>query len=184
MPVTDAQVRKLMERWSFDGEPPDEGECARVADLHLPGRGGVHGAWMSRCARLLFESDLGGELRAAAERGALFHEVSVDAIVDADQRISGRIDLLFQDAEGKWNVIDYKVTDKFHTTEDIEKLEAAYLGQLLTYRRALESWKPDAVGRVGLWLAPAGRAPDFRPQGSFKRGYESGAVGTWGRRGG
>ncbi len=156
--LTGDLFHEMMERWSFDGDPPDETECARVAELHLPGRGAEHGGWMAACARSLADSDTGSELLDAAGRGELFHEVPVDAIVDGADRITGRIDLLFKGGDGKWNVIDYKVSDKFHTAQDVDEVKRTYLGQLLIYRKALEQWAPDRVGRVGLWLAPAGEA--------------------------
>ena len=82
--------------------------------------------------------------------------------VERDHWIRGRIDLLWRDAAGLWNVLDYKVTSKVRSRAQMQELQWEYGPQLLLYRKALERWRirgeVQYLGRFGLWLAPAGRA--------------------------
>jgi DNA helicase-2/ATP-dependent DNA helicase PcrA len=95
----------------------------------------------------------------AASRGALFHELPLEVPLppmsrDSEHRlVSGRIDALFQDAEGRWVVVDYKLTKR-----EAEAAMKAYAGQLALYRESLEAAGLTPVARLGLWLARTGEA--------------------------
>src|SRR5690606_9635913 len=121
--------------------------------------------WLLRCLELFAEEhELLDELRHARERDELFHEVDVEALVperERDHWIGGRIDLLWRDAEQRWNVLDYKVTAKVRSRAQMQELEWEYGPQLLLYQKALAGWRPKGqpatLGRFGLWLATAGK---------------------------
>jgi ATP-dependent helicase/nuclease subunit A len=161
---------RAMERWDFEGEPPRSRELEPlVAVTHAQREGSERrriAAWLGRCVELFAaDEELLGELRAAREREELFHEVDIEALVAEEERdhwISGRIDLLWRDGEGLWNVLDYKVTSKVRSRAQMQELQWEYGPQLLLYRKALERWRvggePRYLGRLGLWLAPAGKA--------------------------
>ncbi|NVB38481.1 UvrD-helicase domain-containing protein [Pseudenhygromyxa sp. WMMC2535] len=160
-----------MERWNFEGDPPGANGLDELARLHFPHheaparRRVVH--WLGRCLGMVESAELLVELRAARERGELFHEVEVDALVpadagDFDHRISGRVDLLWRGEDERWHVLDYKVTTKVRSRAQMEELQWEYGPQLLLYRKALAGWRPGGeaarLGRFGLWLATAGKA--------------------------
>ena len=161
---------RAMERWDFEGEPPRSSELEALVAVAYPERDAADRrritAWLARCVELFGEDEaLLTELRAARARGELFHEVDIDALVaehDRDHRISGRIDLLWRDEQGLWNVLDYKVTSKVRSRTQMQELQWEYGAQLLLYRTALERWRPRGelryLGRFGLWLATAGKA--------------------------
>ena len=147
----------VVERWNFHGPPPDAAACAaQVRPLVDDPKG--HGAWLADCAALLAEGAFGAGLMAAALRGELFHEVDLDAFTGPGDRITGRLDLLWREANGMWAALDYKVTGRLDGSEDLEKLQAEYGPQLRAYREALMAWRPGEIGRLGMWLAPVGRA--------------------------
>ncbi|PRP97290.1 PD-(D/E)XK nuclease superfamily protein [Enhygromyxa salina] len=159
-----------MERWDFEGDPPLSRELEPLVAITYPERPGVDrrriSSWLVRCVELFGDDHaLLAELRAARARGELFHEVDVDALVPDDARdhwISGRMDLLWRDADERWNVLDYKVTAKVRSRAQMQELQWEYGPQLLLYREALKRWRPrgelQRLGRFGLWLAPAGKA--------------------------
>ncbi|HOX59276.1 MAG TPA: UvrD-helicase domain-containing protein [Verrucomicrobiota bacterium] len=145
----------------FTSPPPDEAWCAEVAGRFFRDRVQERAIFLREAVGRLFESELGKELRKAADRGRLFTEVPVDAIVQGKNgpvRVQGRMDLLFEDAQGKWCVVDHKVTDACGTAEEIAKTVRNYAPQLEAYRAVLEAWKPGQVGSLGLWLAKLGRS--------------------------
>lgn len=158
-----------MERWNFEGEPPRSRELEPLVGIHYRERDPADRrrivAWLLRCLELVGEeTELLAELRAARERDQLFHEVDVEALVaehDRDHWIGGRIDLLWCDASGRWNVLDYKVTAKVRSRAQMQELEWEYGPQLLLYQKALAGWRPQGqpvrLGRFGLWLATAGK---------------------------
>ncbi|MFO7562946.1 MAG: PD-(D/E)XK nuclease family protein, partial [Enhygromyxa sp.] len=158
-----------MERWNFEGEPPRSRELEPLVAIAYHERDAADrrriATWLLRCLELFAdEQALLAELRAARERDELFHEVDVEALVPEPQRdhwIGGRIDLLWRDAEQRWNVLDYKVTAKVRSRAQMQELEWEYGPQLLLYQKALTSWRPQGqpakLGRFGLWLATAGK---------------------------
>lgn len=158
----------VMEDWNFVGEAPDDERCADIATTFFPDAdGSAHAGWLRECIDKLQRHDLFAELAQAARDGRLHHEAAIDAIIptrgDGEVRLSGYIDLLWQDAEGNFHILDYKATRQVTSQAGIEKLQKSYGPQLFAYRRVLEQWlaaNPDAgtLGRVGLWLAPAGEA--------------------------
>ena len=151
----------VMEDWNFTGEVPSDARLEALAERYFPGHGRSHVGWLRGCLEKFDRSSLAEELKSAARRGELFHEVSIDALLPKDGssqarealRAKGRMDLLFKDEKGLWCVVDYKAT-----TEDFDKIATAYGSQLALYRAVIEAWRPGQVGRVGLWLAPAGLA--------------------------
>lgn len=143
----------VMEDWNFTGDVPSDARLESLAERYFPGHGRSHVGWLRDCLAKFDGSSLATELKAVARRGELFHEVAIDTLVGKGLRTKGRIDLLFKDEKGLWCVVDYKAT-----TEDFEKIAASYGSQLALYRAVIEAWKPGQVGRVGLWLAPAGLA--------------------------
>ena len=98
-------------------------------------------------------------MSAAAARGELFHELPIEVPLppvsrdNAHRLVSGRIDALFRDAEGRWVVVDYKLT-KSGPADAVK----AYAGQLVLYREALHAAGTTPVARLGLWLARSGQA--------------------------
>ncbi|KIG13432.1 ATP-dependent DNA helicase, UvrD/REP family protein [Enhygromyxa salina] len=160
---------RAMERWDFEGEPPRSADLTgMVAVTHAardPSERRRITTWLVRCIELFAEDQpLLDELREARARGQLFHEVDINALVGEatrDHWISGRIDLLWRDGEGLWNVLDYKVTSKVRSRAQMQELQWEYGPQLLLYREALARWRPRGevqyLGRFGLWLAPAGK---------------------------
>ncbi len=145
-----------MEQWGFIGDVPDLARCAEFAERAFPGEGHQHANWLSACVRRMEESAYSAELRAAAKRGELFHEVPIDAVLDDTHRVTGRIDLLYRDENGRWCVVDYKLTRKGTDAKDLDELAREYGGQLDLYRRIVESWNGGPMGRLGLWLAASG----------------------------
>ena len=151
----------VMEDWNFTGDVPSDARLEALAERYFSGHGRSHVGWLRGCLEKFDGSSLAAELKAAAKRGELFHEVNIDALLSTEDslktrevlRAKGRMDLLFKDEKGLWCVVDYKAT-----TEDFEKIATSYGSQLALYRAVIEAWKPGQVGRVGLWLAPAGLA--------------------------
>jgi ATP-dependent exoDNAse (exonuclease V) beta subunit len=160
---------RAMERWNFEGEPPRSRELEPLVAISYGEREPADrrriGAWLLRCLELVGEEpELLAELSDARTRDELFHEVDVEALVPEHERehwIGGRIDLLWRDASGRWNVLDYKVTAKVRSRAQMQELEWEYGPQLLLYQKALSRWRPQGqpaeLGRFGLWLAPAGK---------------------------
>jgi ATP-dependent helicase/nuclease subunit A len=160
---------RAMEQWDFAGEPPRTRELEPLVAVTHANHDAAERrricAWLVRCVELFAEDEpLLAELGAARARDQLFHEVDIDALVAeeaGDHRISGRIDLLWRDAQGLWNVLDYKVTSKIRSRAQMQELQWEYGAQLLSYRHALQRWRPRGelqyFGRFGLWLATAGK---------------------------
>lgn len=165
-----------MAAWDFVGEPPSGPRLAELVAVHYGAREPPDqrriGQWLARCIERFADSDLLPELRAARARNQLFHEVDIDALVpgDADHRITGRIDLLWRDEAGTWNVLDYKASHKVRSVAQMQDLQWEHGPQLLLYRKALERWRPRGemlfLGRFGLWLATAGKPMWVRDFGS------------------
>jgi ATP-dependent exoDNAse (exonuclease V) beta subunit len=161
---------RAMERWDFEGDPPRSADLSSlVAVTHAnsdPTERRRITTWLVRCIELFADDQpLLKELREARAREQLFHEVDINALVGEatrDHWISGRIDLLWRDPQGLWNVLDYKVTSKVRSRAQMQELQWEYGPQLLLYRQALARWRPRGevqyLGRFGLWLAPAGKA--------------------------
>ena len=145
-----------MEQWGFQGDPPDVARCTHLAELAFPGTGARHATWLHACVERIATSPYAEELRAAAARGELFHEVPLDAVVPDTARVTGRIDLLYRDAQRRWCVVDYKLTKKGPDAEGLASLAREYGGQLDLYRRVVTEWGKAPMGRLGLWLAAAG----------------------------
>ncbi|PRQ05486.1 UvrD-helicase domain-containing protein [Enhygromyxa salina] len=160
---------RAMERWDFEGEPPRSADLTDLVAVTHAERDATERrritTWLVRCIELFAEDQpLLDELRDARARDQLFHEVDINALVGEatrDHWISGRIDLLWRDREGLWNVLDYKVTSKVRSRAQMQELQWEYGPQLLLYREALARWRPRGevqyLGRFGLWLAPAGK---------------------------
>ncbi|MFV8750007.1 UvrD-helicase domain-containing protein [Nannocystaceae bacterium ST9] len=158
-----------MQAWDFVGDPPTGSRLAERVTIHFGQRDAADQRrltqWLSRCVERFAESELLPELRAARARNQLFHEVDLDALVRESprlDRISGRLDLLWRDDAGLWNVLDYKASHKVRSVAQMQDLQWEYGPQLLLYRKALERWRPRGemlfLGRFGLWLATAGKA--------------------------
>lgn len=160
---------RAMEQWDFAGDPPRTRELEGVVALTHASRDATERrricAWLVRCVELFAEDEpLLTELAAARSRDELFHEVDLDTLIGeetGDHRITGRLDLLWRDDKGLWNVLDYKVTSKIRSREQMQELQWEYGGQLLSYRKALQRWRLRGeiqyFGRFGLWLATAGK---------------------------
>ncbi len=167
-----------MQAWDFVGDPPTGSRLAERTTIHYGQRDAADQRrltqWLTRCIERFAESDLLAELRAARARNELFHEVDLDALIRSPgqglgliqspgsyDRISGRLDLLWRDKAGLWNVLDYKASHKVRSVAQMQDLQWEYGPQLLLYRKALERWRPRGemifLGRFGLWLATAGK---------------------------
>lgn len=157
-----------MAAWDFETALPSAASLSALVQIHYAARELADRRritqWLTRCIERFADADLLPELRAARAKQQLFHEVEIDAIVpgERDHRITGRIDLLWKDASGAWNVLDYKATPKVRSVAEMQDLQWEHGPQLLLYRKALERWRPRGemlfLGRFGLWLAAAGRA--------------------------
>jgi ATP-dependent helicase/nuclease subunit A len=163
---------RAMEQWDFAGDPPRTRELEPLVANMYASRDSAERrricTWLVRCIELFAEDEpLLTELAAARARDQLFHEVDLDTLIggggddQGDHRISGRLDLLWRDAGGLWNVLDYKVTSKIRSRAQMQELQWEYGAQLLSYRKALQRWRPRGelqyFGRFGLWLATAGK---------------------------
>ncbi len=155
----------VMEDWNFVGPVPSDDRLEMLAGRPFPDKGREHVEWLRSCLDKIDQDPLGDELKAAAKRGELFHEVNIDALLSPDAvkshgdrlRAKGRVDLLFKDGNGLWCIVDYKETVMVKSESDLSDLAHKYGSQLALYRGVLGTWKPAEVGRVGLWLAPAGK---------------------------
>jgi len=113
-------------------------------------------------------SDVGKELMTIEANGdQIFHEIHVDALLEGisqqdktNLRVNGVIDLLFYDINGKisgdagkWCILDYKLIKDPTNPNNFKK----YKKQLYLYKKVLEAWKPNEAGKVGLWIATAGK---------------------------
>ena len=166
---TGTLFHEVMEAWGFVSDPPDGDQLQTQAERFFPDDGSDHRVWMERCVNLIAHSPLADELRDAAARGELIHEAPIDVLVDGEYRVQGRIDALFRDADGRWCVLDYKLTRRVTTAEEIRRVQSHYGKQLLLYRRALQPWcvaRGEELGRFGLWLAPAGKVTWIEDWGS------------------
>jgi hypothetical protein len=166
---------RAMEQWDFVGDPPRTRELEPLVALTHAHRDPAErrriSSWLVRCVELFADDEpLLAELSAARAREQLFHEVDLDTLIgeggdqgdqQGDHRITGRIDLLWRDAGGLWNVLDYKVTSKIRSRAQMQELQWEYGPQLLSYRNALQRWRLrgeiQSFGRFGLWLATAGK---------------------------
>ncbi|MBC8115524.1 MAG: PD-(D/E)XK nuclease family protein, partial [Candidatus Saccharimonas sp.] len=88
-----------------------------------------------------FASPLAKELASAK---SLHREVEFALLVPSltrgeGTRVVGKIDLLYEDAQGGWHVLDYKTNDIAADTSD-EQLLAPYELQLGVYAHAVEQW--------------------------------------------
>lgn len=146
------------------GQRPDKATCERLLYSQFPKGEVPDVGWLVQCLDLFEQSPLCAEMAAAAARGQLFHEVPFDVqlpaarwAVDGDRGplwLSGRIDALFCDDDGKWVVVDYKLTK----AQAVGELAGTYAKQLAAYRLALEAAGIGPIGRLGLWLAGSGQA--------------------------
>jgi ATP-dependent helicase/nuclease subunit A len=137
----------LAERWNLQGEPPSPANCA--AWLQALGQTSdvvELGEWMSKALQRFTQTPLFIELVNAAQAGRLWHELTMDALYQLPGdtnarplRITGRIDLLWQDANNEWHLLDYKVTKKGTSTADVQALKSAYGQQLAMYRAGLST---------------------------------------------
>lgn len=153
-------LHAAMEHWGCKAEQfPSAAVMRRLATQYVPATGNLELGWLEDCLRRLEKSPLGAEMTAAAERGELWHEVPLDALLQAAgprsaQLLSGRIDALFRDTQGQWVVVDYKLV----RSTDAAALVRKYQPQLQAYRLVLEEAGLTPVGRTGLWSAADGVA--------------------------
>ncbi|MFZ4580643.1 MAG: PD-(D/E)XK nuclease family protein [Myxococcota bacterium] len=159
-------LHNTMELWGMvPSQRPDTGALRRLAVALLPTDGeALDLDWLLKCMDMLEQSELGREMAAAAARGELWHELPFNLHLPADATstrpelaLSGRVDALFRDAEGRWVVVDYKLTKK-GAPGTMAELQASYGKQLLAYRAALQECGLGPVSRAGLWLAASGVA--------------------------
>ncbi|MEK6261379.1 MAG: UvrD-helicase domain-containing protein [Planctomycetota bacterium] len=101
----------------------------------------------------LFASPLAKELASAK---SLHREVEFVLLVpspssasDNGTRIVGKIDLLYEDIQGGWHILDYKTNDMAADTSD-EQLLAPYELQLGVYAHAVEQWFGEPPCEVSL----------------------------------
>lgn len=174
-PVSDPRTagtvtHRALERWGFRGAPTQALSKAALSDVL--GDLDAPDAAENWLTDLLFHMErsqpgLVGRLRTAAAEGRLFHEVSVQVPDSAQQgRWEGLIDLLWQDKDGTWHLLDYKVTDvdaasaDEHPPEplDLDSRIEKYAPQVATYARLLQGHLPDgaSVASFGLWFVRDG----------------------------
>jgi ATP-dependent exoDNAse (exonuclease V) beta subunit len=142
-----------------DEQLPSRDDLARLVHAKVDVPSDFDVAWLEEAMKALVGSALGKEMSAAAARGALFHELPFEVPLPpvsqdkAHRLVSGRIDALFRDAEGRWVVVDYKLTKS-----DAAVAMKEYAGQLALYRESLHAAGITPVARLGLWLARSGEA--------------------------
>lgn len=148
----------VMQGWSYTGD------CTRALVEQVVGEASpaVRKARVDRLAELVAvqaatQPALVDELRAAAARGDLFHEVDVGVPAGPGRRVEGAIDLLWRDQEGQWHVLDYK-TSGVEAEGKLEEKTGAYWPQVHAYAEALRGRLPGgaSVASVGLWFVGAG----------------------------
>ncbi|MBU6162408.1 MAG: UvrD-helicase domain-containing protein [Myxococcales bacterium] len=131
----------LAERWNFDGPAPGADACTQWLEPLVPSdQAKTLGPWIAEALQRMTLTPLFDEWVEAAREGRLWHELAIDTLY-GEHRITGRIDLLWRDAQGDWHLLDYKVTSKGTTESDVQELQSTYAKQLSLYRAALAQQK-------------------------------------------
>lgn len=97
------------------------------------------------------------DLRDAASRGELFHEVAVGHLREDGAWVEALVDLLYRDRAGAWHVLDYK-TNRIPDEATLKARLADYHAQVAAYAEALRGRLPGgaSVASYGLWFVTAG----------------------------
>ena len=150
---------RAVQLWSY------RGEC--TASLVAQAVRDVAGDWRldERAARVKEILDaqaacqpaLLAELKDAAARGELFHEVAVGYPRADGAWVEGVIDLLYRDGEGAWHLVDYK-TDRGGEANAIDVKVREYYPQVRAYADAVSGELPGGAGvkTFRLWLLVMG----------------------------
>jgi len=113
----------------------DAARVEQLVDQHMVPCPEVRAEAISRANALLrnfFRLPLAKQLSTAAK---VYREV--EFLVDLDRvTISGTIDLLFQDGEGRWSLVDYKTEET--SAAEVQNRALGYRTQLIVYAGAAE----------------------------------------------
>jgi len=150
---------RAVQLWSYLGDCSDslvEQAVRDVAgDFRLPERA-------ARVKELLLaqascQPALLAELAKAAERGDVFHEVSVGYLRADGAWVEGVIDLLYRDGARQWHIVDYK-TDRAKDASAVEGKVREYYPQVRAYAEAVKGELPGgaSVKSFRLWLVGMG----------------------------
>jgi ATP-dependent exoDNAse (exonuclease V) beta subunit len=148
-----------MRRWGYRGECLDE--CLETAVRETCGPAGLDKrvAWLRKLIDRLgkLQPALMAELRAAADRGELFHEVALGYLDTNGERVEGSIDLLYRGGDGQWRILDYK-TSRFETPAALKERLADYYPQVAAYAAATRGHllSGHRLASYGLWFVVAG----------------------------
>jgi hypothetical protein len=162
-------VHRVFELWGFRGELADA-VVARALEDVLPGAAQNQVHARTQHVRALIEHacacqpGLLEELREAAGRGEVLHEVDMQAMVPAEEPtvVVGQIDLLYRGSDGAWHLIDYKSSEveeedpKKH--KGLEDRIAEYYGQVREYAVRVVALLPagQRLATFGLWFVKDG----------------------------
>lgn len=95
-------------------------------------------------------------LTEAAAMGRLWHEVALWLPgATPTQRLRGSVDLLWQEPDGRWHLLDYK-SSEVPTAEKLDEKTREYHAQVDLYRRTLDGRLPGGVASWGLWYVRGG----------------------------
>jgi ATP-dependent exoDNAse (exonuclease V) beta subunit len=143
---------QCMERLEWDEADPAAAARRAAQEVPLPA-GGQPDVLIARLAEMLKtlrESELGGRIASARRRLP-----EVDFLLEVGPlTLRGQIDLLFQDARGRWAVVDYK-SDRVAGGEIADR-GGHYRLQLLTYALAAQRHLGEEIAEAGLYFLRPG----------------------------
>jgi len=140
-------------------ESPDRNVVAGAADAAvreaaLPPGADAKGlaAGVAEEVERFWRTDLGRRLAKAPPDG--IHREMPLVLKVADTQVGGKIDLLFQGADGAWELVDYKSSRP--AEEDAPEAAAAYRLQLGLYALAAGRWLGRPIARGSVYFAGSG----------------------------
>lgn len=150
---------RAVQLWSYRGACPDALLAQAVRDTcgehRLDERAAELRALLARLQAT--QPGLLGELRTAAARGELFHEVGIGYVDAAGTRVEGSIDLLYRGGDGQWHLLDYK-TDRIDGAGTLEQRIADHHAQVAAYAESTRGrlLAGQQLASYGLWFVTAG----------------------------
>ena len=149
-------MHRVMQNLNIDGDLSPQGIAAQVEDLARRQIIEPEHVKKIRADKIaaFFACEIGQRLVAAQK---FYRELPFSRLIDAERFfhvdekifIQGIIDLLFQDSDGKWILLDYK------TDRNIENIAEKYRVQIELYTQAVESLLKISVAEKYLYLLTA-----------------------------
>lgn len=167
-------VHRVLELAAWATPSPDVVSLAAVATREVLGAGDGSSTQADRSARCAAwvadlvgglpasNPDLVARLRAAAVRGTLWHEVTIGWTEAGPLLTTGSIDLLWQDPDGSYHLLDYKASeakdDEAGPAESLRRKAAHYHPQVALYAEGVARLLPDGarIATYGLWFVKEG----------------------------